>query len=466
MKKVLDWLNAHHAELVRGLGDLVAVQSISTDGEHQKELEQSAALTCEQMRHAGLQNVEILRTGDSYPYAYGEWLGAPGKPTVFLYAHHDVQPINFVEDWKSPPWTLTPRDGRLYGRGSADDKGAITAQLGAIAAFLKTQGTLPVNVKMLVEGEEEVGSKNLDGFFHQHKDKIHSDVIVVCDTENLEPELPCITYSLRGVVAVLVEVESAKTPVHSGASGGALADAAIALNVVLARLYWGNKKLPIPGIYDKVRKPTSSERRTFKKLPADEAKWRAAFGVPDGVEWALQKGFGINEQTWRLPAVTVIAQEASSIKGASNQVLPKAVAKVSCRIVPDQDPEEVVKQLQDFLSKDPPWGVKVTVKRDGAPCKWWMTNPEGPAFTAATKALKAGFGTKPAAIGCGGSIGFVGPLAELFGGAPALLLGIEDPLSNPHAPNESLHEGIFKNLTASLAHLFANLGKIEDGKVK
>src|SRR5436190_150150 len=169
MKKPLEWLAANHAELLKGLADLVAVQSISTDGEHQKEIDQSAALTCEQMRQAGLQNVAVLRSGESNPYAYGEWLGAPGKPTVFLYAHHDVQPTNYLEQWQSDPWKLTARGGRLFARGAADDKGAITAELGAVAAFLKTQGRLPVNVKMLVEGEEEVGSRNLLGFFKEQK---------------------------------------------------------------------------------------------------------------------------------------------------------------------------------------------------------------------------------------------------------------------------------------------------------
>src|SRR5207302_3266214 len=222
------WLTANQAQQFQDLAALVAIQSISTDGEHQKEIEQTAALTCEQMRTAGLQNVAVLKTKDSNPYAYGEWLGAPGKPTVFLYAHHDVQPINFESQWLSEPWTLTPRDGRLYARGAADDKGAITAQLGSIAAFLKTRGSLPVNVKMLVEGEEEVGSSNLQVFFKEHKERISSDVIVVCDTENIQPGLPCITYALRGIVAAVVEVQSAKMPVHSGMAGGALADAAIA----------------------------------------------------------------------------------------------------------------------------------------------------------------------------------------------------------------------------------------------
>jgi acetylornithine deacetylase/succinyl-diaminopimelate desuccinylase-like protein len=464
MKPVLDWLSKNHANLVQDLARLVAIPSISTDGDHQKEVEQSAKLTCEQMRAAGLQKVEVLQCGNSNPYAYGEWLGAPGKPTVFLYAHHDVQPINYESEWKSEPWKLTPRDGRLFGRGAADDKGAITAQLGPVAAFLKTAGKLPVNVKMVVEGEEEVGSSNLMGFFEQYRDKIRSDVIVVCDTENIEVGLPCITYALRGIVAALVEVESARLPVHSGMAGGALADAALALNVVLSRLYWDRNRLPIPGFYDDVRPMTDAERRKVQQLPFDEAKLRGELGVLPGVSLATEGGCHVYEQTWRKPAITVIAQEASSIRGASNQVLPKASAIVSCRIVPDQDPEKVYERLEKFLTAKPPWGVKVTVKPQGN-VTWWMTDPRGPAFEAALKAMQAGFGREPAAIGCGGTIGFVGPLADLFGGAPALLMGIEDPASNAHAPNESLHEGDWKKLMASIAHLFENLGNLPGGKV-
>jgi cysteinylglycine-S-conjugate dipeptidase len=466
MRDILDWLQKNHEETVRGLADLVAVPSISTDGEHNHEVERTAGLTCEQMRHAGLTNVDILRVGDSLPYAYGEWLDAPGKPTVFLYAHHDVQPINYREQWQSDPWKLTRRDGRLFARGSADDKGAISAQLAAISAYLKTRGSLPVNVKMLVEGEEEVGSRNLMRFFDRYRQKIAADVIVVNDTENLEVGLPSITYSLRGIVAVTVEVQSAQLPVHSGMAGGALADAAIALNVVLSRLYWDDGPLPIPGLYERVRRLAEAERQTIRSLPFDEPRMRHDLGILPGVRTAYEKGSSVYEQTWRKPAVTVIAQEASSIKGASNQVLPKAQAIVSCRIVPDQEPEEVQAALQKFLTADPPWGVQVNVKPLGAPVKWWMTDPNGPAFEAALGAMQAGFDRKPVAIGCGGTIGFVGPLSDLLGGAPALLLGIEDPQSNAHAPNESLHEGDFKKLMASLAHLFDHLGRLPGGKVK
>ena len=190
MQAALDWLEKNHEGIVRGLADLVAIESISTDGEHTTEIERTAKLTGEQMRQAGLLNVDVLKVGNSMPYAYGEWCEAPGKPTLFLYAHHDVQPVNFVEQWKSDPWKLTRRDGRLFARGSADDKAAISAFLGAIAAYRQTTNQLPCNVKMVVEGEEEIGSKNLLKFFEVYRDKIKSDAIVVLDTENIEVGLP------------------------------------------------------------------------------------------------------------------------------------------------------------------------------------------------------------------------------------------------------------------------------------
>jgi cysteinylglycine-S-conjugate dipeptidase len=463
---VLGWFESNYAGLVRDLAALTAIQSISTDRKHQAEIGQSADLTCAQMRQAGLQNVAILKTGDSNPYAYGEWLGAPGKPTVFLYAHHDVQPTNYLNQWESPPWELTRRDGRLFARGSADDKGAITAQLAAVSAFLKTHGKLPVNIKMVVEGEEEIGSTNLLHFFKEHKARLQSDVIVVCDTENIQTGVPSLTYALRGIVALQIEVRSAKLPVHSGMAGGALADSALALSVILSRLFWDNGKLPIPHYYDRVRPMTAVERKAMLALPGEEAKWREDFGIGASVRLATEKGVHLYEQTWRKPAVTVIAMEASTIEGASNQVLPTARAIVSGRIVPDQDPDEVYRLLADFLTKDPPWGVEVHVEPAGPPVKWWMTDPQGPAFEAAMSALRSGYGREGVGIGCGGTIGFVGPLADLFGGAPALLLGIEDERSNAHAPNESLDESDWKNLMRSLTYLFGNLGNLPHDRVK
>lgn len=457
MKDAKRWLSTNHESLVANLGRLIAIPSISTDGSHQSEISASADVVCDLMRGAGLNDVQILRTGGSNPFCFGQWTGAPGKPTLLLYAHHDVQPEGPAADWISPPFELTRRKGRLFGRGTADDKGAIIAHLGAVASLLKTRGSLPVNVKVIIEGEEEIGSKHLLPFFNEYQDLIRSDAIVVCDTENIAAGLPCITYSLRGVVGLIVEVTSATSPRHSGFAGGFLADAAIALNVILSRLYSKGGKLPVPGIDRGVIPMTAEERRWLKQLPGDEKTWRKEFGVLDGVKFA--NTVHPYEQTWRKPSITVTAVEASSIKGRSNQVLNKATAAVSCRLAPGQKPKQVIEALTKFLTKDPPWGVHVKITAGGGTAPW-ITDPNGPAFTAARAAAEAGFGRTPALVGCGGSIGFVGPLAdELLGGAPALLLGIEDPLSKAHAPNESLHEGDLKKLTLTIAHLMENLGK-------
>ncbi|HMP03692.1 MAG TPA: M20/M25/M40 family metallo-hydrolase [Gemmatales bacterium] len=465
MHDVLTYLRENHEQFVDLLREQVAVPSISTDGAHAAEIDASADVVARHMYRAGLENVEILRYGDSYPYVFGEWCRAPGRPTVFLYSHHDVQPCN-TGGWESDPWVLTRRGGRLYGRGSADDKGGTVAQLASIEAWLRTHGSLPVNVKMLVEGEEEIGSKNLQGFFQQYKDRIHSDVIVVTDTGNLQAGLPCLTYSLRGIVEVIVEVQTLKQAVHSGEGGGTLPDAAIALNVILSRLYANQKKYPVPGLYDQVRKLTKKELADFKALPFDVKKYRKEGALLPGLEFATPKGMHVLEQKWRQPAITVIAQEASSFRNKSNQVLPSARALISVRIVPDQKPKDVFKALKALLTKDPPYGCKVNVSLSEHMVDWWMTDPTGPAFDACMQALRSGFGRKPHAIGSGGAIGFVGPLAKLFGGAPALLVGIEDPMSQAHSQNESLNEGEFTKVMASLVHLYENLGALPGGKVK
>ena len=292
-------------------------------------------------------------------------------------------------------------------------------------------------------------------------------MIVVCDTENIEVGIPSITYSLRGIVAVQVDVSTARMPVHSGMAGGALPDAAIALNTILGRLYLGQRPAADPRL---LRPGSPADRQGAGRVQSSSVRWRP---VPQAISaWCRRPasrsrtGYDNYAQTWRRPAVTVIAQEASSIKGASNQVLPKASAIVSCRIVPDQKPDKVLADLTAFLTKDPPWGCEVRVTPHGPPVEWWMTDPNGPAFEAALAAMRNGFDRDPVAIGCGGSIGFVGPLSELFGGAPALLMGIEDPASNAHAPNESLHEGDFKKLMASLVRLFDNLGKLTPSRMK
>jgi cysteinylglycine-S-conjugate dipeptidase len=460
------YLKDRHDEHVRSLEALVAIPSISNDGQHQAEIDRSADFVAELMEAAGLDQIQVLRTDGSNPYVFGEWTGAPGAPTLLLYWHHDVQPVNYIDQWKSKPFELTRREGRLFARGSCDDKGGGIAQLAAIAAFLKTRGNLPINVKVIVEGEEELGSPNLLRFFHQNKELLASDALIVTDTDLVETGSPAMTYSLRGALSLLVEVQSATTPAHSGFVGGGLADAAIALNVILSRLFWDDGPLPIPHYYDRVRALTDAERRTIEELTGDEASLRRDYGVLPGVRFALERGSNWHASTWRKPAITVIAQEASSIASASNQVLPKASAIVSCRIVPDQDPQEVIEQVRAFLTENPPWGVQVKVTLRDKPASWWITDPTGPAFAAAMQALRQGYHKEPVSIGAGGTIGFVGPVAELMGDVPALLLGICDGQGNPHAPNESLHEEDWSKLMVALTYLFENIAAIPDGKLK
>jgi cysteinylglycine-S-conjugate dipeptidase len=475
MNKALAYLAKHHQRFVDDLGDLVAIPSVSCGTPNVPAISRSAELVREQMKRAGLENIRVIQIdghdGKSFPYVYGEHLHAKGKPTVFLYSHHDVQPVQDVDPktgraagWETDPWKLTNRGGRLFGRGSSDDKAAITAHLASIEACLKSYGELPVNVKVLVEGEEEIGSRNLMPFFEQYQKMLQADVIVVCDTGNVETGIPCITYSLRGIVEVLVEVEALKQPVHSGAGGGVLPDPAIALAEILGRLTWRRKRIPVPGLYEGVKPLTAAEKADYKALPITEEKLKKEFHLLPGLDFVHPLNVHICEQKWRLPAVTVIAMEASSIANKSNQVLPRARAIVSVRTVPDMKPKNVLQAMRDFFTANPPWGVKVKVTPSGHVADWWMTDPTGPAFDAARRALESGFKKKPLAIGSGGSIGFVGPLSKLFGGAPALLLGIEDPKSNAHSPNESQHEGDWRKLMASLCYLYESLATIRLGK--
>ena len=228
-----EYLKDCHDEHVRNLERLVEIPSISNDGQHQAEIDRSAELVADLLRDAGLSGVQILRTDGSNPYVFGEWCGATGAPTLLLYSHHDVQPVNYLDQWQTSPFKLTKRGGRLFGRGSCDDKGGVIAQIASVAAFLKTQGKVPVNVKVIVEGEEELGSPNLLRFFHENKELLASDALVVTDTDLIQTGTPSLTYSLRGALSLLLEVESATAPSHSGFTGGGLADPAIALNVLL-----------------------------------------------------------------------------------------------------------------------------------------------------------------------------------------------------------------------------------------
>jgi acetylornithine deacetylase/succinyl-diaminopimelate desuccinylase-like protein len=455
----LGYLEAHTPDFLATLKDLSRIPSVSADGYPKHEVERSAHAVAGALREASLENVQVLTIPGVHPYVYGDWLHKPGTPTILLYGHHDVQPEGRHERWKSPPFEPTERDGRLYGRGTADDKAGVMAHVAAVASYLKSSGDLPCNVKFVIEGEEEIGSENLGRFLEKYKGMMSADFIVLSDTANFDTGIPALTYQLRGICQVDVEVQSLDQPKHSGMFGGPVPDPVQVLCRLIADLTGRNGELNVPGLYKKIARPGAKQLARIRKLPFNEAKFKREAGMMKGMTLAGEKGFSVYEKLWTRPSLTVIAFEARAIQGSSNQIIDAARARLSLRTVPKMDAREAGRLLVKKLTTKPPYGAKVTASiKGGTP--WWTTDPEGPAFEAARRALKAGFKKETAMIGAGGSIGFVGPFATLLGGAPCLLMGVEDPACNAHSENESLHLGDWGKCMRSAIHLYDELSRV------
>jgi acetylornithine deacetylase/succinyl-diaminopimelate desuccinylase-like protein len=457
-KAALTALEARFDETISELCALARIPGVSASGFDARELERSASAVAELLRKSGLERVEVLRLPGAHPYVVGEWLHAgPKAPTILIYAHHDVQPPGRPEKWNSPAFEPTKRpDGRLYGRGVVDDKAGLMVHVAALRACLAADRRLPCNVKLIVEGEEEIGSPHLEAFLRAHRERLQADVIVLSDTANLDAGLPSITTSLRGLVVADVRVRALDHPLHSGMWGGPVSDAATALVRLLARLVDDRGVIQIPGIYDDVRPLGRDERERLARLPFDESRFREQAGVSHGAALAGESEFTPYERLWLRPSLAVTAVDATPIAGSANRLMEEAAARVGLRLAPSQDAARAARLLADSLRHAPPNGVEVEVTIESA-AAGWETSPVGPAFDAARRALQAGFGRESALIGCGGSIPFVGPFAQVLGGAPALLLGLEDPICNAHGENESLNLDDFRKAARAAVHLLFEL---------
>jgi len=447
---------------VAQLVDLARIPGVSAAGFDPAEVVRSAERTAEILSDTGLDGVEILQIPGAHPYVVAQKASAvKGAPTALIYAHHDVQPPGRLDHWESPAFEPTVRkDGRLYGRGVVDDKAGLLLHAAAIGAWLDSTGDLPINVQLIVEGEEETGSAHLAEFLRLHRDRFDADVLVLSDTQNLATGLPSLTTALRGLVAVDVRVRALDHPIHSGMWGGAVPDAATALIALLARLTNDAGDIVVPGLDDDVPELDAAESAMLAELPFDADRFVRDVGVVEGGELRGGDGRSVYENLWYRPSLALTALEGMPLATAANQLMAEASARVGVRIAPGQDPDRISRLLVDFLQADPPRGVRVETSVPVA-APGWKTTPQGPAFDAARRALAAGFGCEPVTIGCGGSIPFVGPFSEVLGGIPALLLGLEDPPCNAHGENESLDLDDFRRAAYSSAHLLQELSVLE-----
>lgn len=431
MQRVINHIGQNKESYINELKEFLKIPSISTNEENKGDMQRCAEFVAKKMKEAGLPKVEIFRT-EGHPIVYGEWLGAKGKPTVLVYGHYDVQPVDPIELWKSPPFEPVIRDGKIWARGATDDKGQLFVHIKSVEAYLKVLGELPLNVKFLIEGEEEIGSPSLGKFIEKNKNLLKCDTVVISDTSLFEPGVPTLTYGLRGLSYLEVEITGPDRDLHSGSYGGAVPNPVNILVDLIAKLHDKNNKITIPHFYDDVLKLTKVERENFKKLKLSDKKFARETGVK---ELMGEKGYTTLERIWARPTLDVNGIWGGFTgKGAKTIIPSTASAKFSMRLVPNQEPKKIAKLVQNYLVSIAPKSVKIKVMNlhGGHPV---ITPLEHKATKTAAKAMEKAFGKKTVFIREGGSIPVIATFATVLK-VPSVMMGLGLNSENLHSPNE------------------------------
>jgi acetylornithine deacetylase/succinyl-diaminopimelate desuccinylase-like protein len=454
--RVLDHLRACRDQQLAELSTWLAIPSISTLPAHAADVRRAAQWAVDALQRIGFPYTELVETA-GHPIVYAEWLCTPGAPTVLFYGHYDVQPVDPEGLWTSPPFVPTVRDGKLYARGASDDKGQVFMHLKAIESTLAVTGTLPINIKWVIEGEEEAGSVHLDAFLEARRELLAADVVVISDTGMIERGIPSLCYGLRGLAYFQINLRGSTSDLHSGLFGGALANPALVLAQLLARMKDDAGRVAIPGFYDRVRPLTTAERDAYRRLPFDAQRFREQHGVP---RLACEAGYTPQECLSARPTFEVNGLLSGFTGEGAKTVLPaRAMAKVSMRLVPDQDPEEIAALFAAHLDAIAPPTVELELValHGGHP---WKASLDNPYVRAAARAIEAGFGRAPLYTREGGSIPVVATFQRLLD-LPSILFGIGLPDDNLHAPNEKLDLDNFYQGTMAAAVLYEELAAAE-----
>jgi acetylornithine deacetylase/succinyl-diaminopimelate desuccinylase-like protein len=425
---------AHRGRTLRTLEELVRIPSISAEPRHDRDLRRCAARLAELLRRIGLERVQVVPTG-RHPLVYGEWCRAPGLPTVLIYGHYDVQPVDPLAAWHSPPFTPTRRGDDLYGRGTSDDKGQLCAHLAAVEAWLHGAGRLPVNVRCLLDGEEEIGSPSLAGFLRRHRSGLAADVAVVSDTRMLGPGRPAIVVGLRGLLTLDLRLRGPRSDLHAGAFGGAIHNPLQVMSELLAGLHHPSGRVTVPGFYDRVRCWNERERRVLAAVAPSDATILRQAGATRG--WG-EAGWTLHERTTMRPAVTINGVGGGYQGPGAKSVIPAAAsAKLGIRLVPDQDPSQLDRRLRRHLARATPPTVHLEVSSGSRVPPYRFDGPISVMDVASAACLR-GFGARPAFLLSGGTIPAAGMLRRMLH-TPVVLLGLGLPDDRAHAPDERFH---------------------------